>query len=60
MKAIRLSLALLGGVDRQAIGGARAMALGAIYAGASAEEAARLCIEQRAAGGEAVVGRLGT
>ena len=59
MKAIRLSLALLGGVDRQAIGGARAMALGAIYAGATAKGGSPV---HRAARrhGEAVVGRLGT
>lgn len=49
------------GVDPQAIGGAWEMALGAMYAGASAEEAVRLCIERRAAAGdEAFVERLGT
>jgi hypothetical protein len=37
------------------------MALGATYVGASAEEAARLCVERRdAAGGEAFIGRLRT
>ena len=39
------------GVDPQAIGGAWETALGAMYAGASAEEAARLCIERHAAAG---------
>ena len=49
------------GVDPQAIGGAQEMAFGAMYAGASAEEAVRLCIGRHdAAGGEALVERLGT
>jgi hypothetical protein len=56
-----LCIASKRGVDQQAIGAAWAMALGAMYAGASAEEAVRLCVErQDAAGGEAFVERLGT
>jgi hypothetical protein len=48
-------------VDPQAIGGAWEMALGAMYAGASAEEAVRLFIERHdAAGHEVFVEHLGT
>jgi hypothetical protein len=60
LRLLRLGIASKRGVDPQAIGAAREMALGAMYAGASGEEAVRRCIERRdAAGGEAFVGRLG-
>lgn len=49
------------GVDPQAIGRVCEMALGAMYAGASAEEIVRLCIGRHAAAGDEVfVEHLGT